>query len=292
MPGLSKGVIRYMVTMAVADTMVCVFNVMVRNVFSYHFPNSFLAHTSTCRLTAFIQVCSLQFSIWATVSFTIDRFIAICCQQFKTKYCTTKSAAVVLTAVFVLGFLMHIPIYFMYEPNHTVGDVRWGCRTVTQYISSSAWQAYRWFSKLVTPLIPLPLMLLLNSLTVRHILLVSRARRALKRRGHSEVPDPEMTNRRTSIILLFAISGTSIALWTPVMIIDLCFDLTSTFAVDAPKSLYLAIRIAILLMYLSSCTNTCVYALTQRRFREEVKKVIKYPYIVLVQFCQRFRWPQ
>ncbi|XP_069771705.1 probable G-protein coupled receptor 139 [Narcine bancroftii] len=277
MPGLSKGVIRYMVAMAVADTMVCVFNVTLGNVFLYHFPRSFHAHTTTCRLRTVMQRTSVQFSVWSTVSFTIDRFIAICCQKLKTKYCTERNPAVILTVVFLLSFLMHIFAYFSYEPQYTVGDVQWGCRTVTGYNSSPAWQTYRWLTKLMLPLVPLPLMLLLNTLTARHILLVSRARRALKRCGVGEVPDPEMTNRRSSIILLFAISGTFIALWTPVTIIDLLFPLTSTFAVGAPKSLYLAIRITILLMYFSCCTNTCVYALTQRRFREGVKKLKAIP---------------
>ncbi|XP_069771727.1 probable G-protein coupled receptor 139 [Narcine bancroftii] len=289
--GLSKGVIRYMVTMAVADTMVCVFNVTVTNIFRHHFPGSFLAQTSTCRLIGFIQISSVQISVWATVSFTVDRFIVICCQQFKIKYCTERNATVVLSTVSLLSFLMNIPVYFRYKPHYTMDGVQWGCRTVTRYRFSQAWQTYRWLSKLMVPLVPLPLMLLLNFLTVRHILMVSKARRALKHRGDGEVRDPEMTNRRKSIILLFAISGTFIALWTPVTITDQFFQLT-TFEIDAPKSLVLAIRIAIPLMYMSCCTNTFVYALTQRRFREEAKKMTKYPLVALVRLFKSITQPQ
>ncbi|XP_069771702.1 probable G-protein coupled receptor 139 [Narcine bancroftii] len=284
MPDLSKGVIRYMLTMAVADTMVCVFNVTLGNVFLYHFPRSFLAHTSTCRLGAVIQRSSVQFSVSSTVSFTIDRCIAICCQKLKTKYCTKRIAAVVISTVCVFSFLMHIPAYFQYEPQSVVDGVQWDCSTVIQYYSSPAWQAYRWLSNSFVTYVPLPLLLLLNSLTARHILLASKARKSLKRRGDGEVRDPEMISRRTSIILLFGISGCFIALWAPAMIIGIFFQFTAVFAFDVEKSLYLAIRISVLLMYLSSCANTWIYALTQRRFREELMKLLKYPFMVLVRF--------
>lgn len=284
MCGLSKVAIRYMLTMAVADTMVCIFNVIVGNVLSYNFPDSFLAYTCTCRLTSIIQISCVQFSVWSTVSFTIDRFLAICCQKLKSKYCTERTAAVIITTVCLCSFLIHIPVYFRYEPRYIAGDIRWGCHATAEYASSPAWKTYKWFTKVSVPLLPLPLVLLLNSFTVRHIVQVSRIRSALKRRVDGNICDPEIRNRRTSIILLFAISGSFIALWTPVMILDLSFEVTQSFAFNASRSRFLAIRIALLLMYLSSCTNTCIYALVQRRFREEAKKVIAYPFIIIVRF--------
>ncbi|XP_069771700.1 neuromedin-U receptor 2-like [Narcine bancroftii] len=262
-----------MVTMAVADTMVCVFNVTLGNVFLYHFPRSFLAHTSICRLGAVIQKTSVQFSVLSTLSFTIDRCIAICWQKLKNKYCTKRIAVVITSTVFVFSLLMHIPAYFQYEAMNVVDGVKLGCSTIKQYFSSPAWQTYRWLSNSFVSYVPLPLMLILNSLTARHILLVSSARRALKRRGDREVPDPEMINRRTSIILLFAISGTFIAFWTPAMIIGIFSQFIAHFANHVGKSRYVAIRSSILLLYFSSCANTCVYALTQRRFREEATKL-------------------
>ncbi|XP_069771446.1 G-protein coupled receptor 52-like [Narcine bancroftii] len=205
--------------MAFAETLVCVFNATFGNVFLYHFPRSFLAHTSICRLGAVIQRTSVQFSVSSAVSFTIDRCIAICCQKLKTKYCTKRNAEFIISTVCAFSFLTHVPAYFQYESLYVVDGVQWGCRTITQYYSSPAWQTYRWLSNSLVAYVPLPLMLLLNYLTARHILMVSKARRALKRHGCGEVRDLEMTNRRTSIVLLFAISGTFIALWPPAMII-------------------------------------------------------------------------
>ncbi|XP_067829888.1 C5a anaphylatoxin chemotactic receptor 1-like [Heptranchias perlo] len=267
-----------MAAMAVADLMVCMFNVILQNIFRYHFLNSWLSYTYVCRFNAFIQVFSIQLSVLFTVSFTFDRFISICCQKLKLKYCNERTATVVLTIVCILSFLMIIPVYFRYEPYSIIDDIPWGCRTVSGYYSSLARVAYKWISNLSSPILPFPLLLLLNSLTARHILVASRSRRALKSRNNGEnSSDPEMKNRRTSIILLFAISGSFFVLWTPITVINICIGVTETPTFKGSNSLYLAIRIALLLMYLSSCTNTCIYALTQRRFREEMKNMVKYP---------------
>uniref|UniRef100_UPI00398EE883 mu-type opioid receptor-like n=1 Tax=Pristiophorus japonicus TaxID=55135 RepID=UPI00398EE883 len=272
-----------MVTMAIADLMVCVFNVTIYSIFSYHFPDSFLKYTNVCRFIAFIQVSSVQLSVWSTVSFTFDRFVTICCQKLKLKYCTERTATVVLTIVGVLSFLINIPVYFRYEPSYIVGDIEWGCQTVMGYRSSPAWIAYNWIANLSVPIVPFALLLLLNSLTAKYILVASRARRALKSRSNGECSsDPGMKNRRTSIILLFAISGCFIVLWTPVVIIEICFKLTETIAQKSQKSLYLAIRITLLLMYASSCTNTCIYALIQRKFREEMINILKHPFSFMI----------
>uniref|UniRef100_UPI00398E37D9 melatonin receptor type 1B-like n=1 Tax=Pristiophorus japonicus TaxID=55135 RepID=UPI00398E37D9 len=282
-----------MVTMAIADLMVCVFNVTISSILSYHFLDSFLMYTNVCRFTAFIQVSSVQLSVWSTVSFSFDRFITICCQKLKLKYCTDRTATVVLTIVGMLSFLINIPVYFRYEPYYIVGDIEWGCRTVTEYGSSPAWIAYKWILNLSVTLVPFPFLLLLNSLTARYILVASRARRALKNRSNGDSSsDPEMKNRRTSIILLFAVSGSFIVLWTPVVIINICFKLTEIIAWEGSNSLYLAIRITLFLMYASTCTNTCVYALTQRKFREEIKTIVKYPLSFFIKLCKQYEYSE
>uniref|UniRef100_UPI00398F03BC probable G-protein coupled receptor 139 n=1 Tax=Pristiophorus japonicus TaxID=55135 RepID=UPI00398F03BC len=282
-----------MVTMAIADLMVCVFNVTLSSILSYHFLDSFLKYTNVCRLSAFIQVSSVQLSVWSTVSFTFDRFVTICCQKLKLKYCTDRTATVVRMTVGVLSFLINIPVYFRYEPSYIVGDIEWGCRTLTEYGSSPAWTAYKWILNLTVILVPFAILFLLNSLTARYILEASRDRRALKNRSNGDSSsDPEMKNRRTSIILLFVVSGSFIVLWTPVVIIDICFKLTEIIAWEGSNSLYLAIRIMVFLMYASTCTNTCVYALTQRKFREEIKNIVKYAFSFIIKLRKQYEYSE
>ncbi|XP_078075216.1 putative G-protein coupled receptor 139 [Mustelus asterias] len=285
--GLSKGITCYMITMAIADLLVCIFNVTLVGILLHHFPYSFLMYTSVCSFISFIEVSSVQLSVWSTTLFTLDRFVAICCPKLKLKYCTRRTAIVILAAVSVLSFVMNIPVYFRYEPYSVVANVQWGCRTVKGYVSSPAWIAYKWVANLSVPLLPFPLLLLLNILTVRHILMASRSRRALKAHGPGEgSSDLVLKSRRTTIVLLFSVSGSFMVLWMPIVILDLLFDFTEIPTLEGASSLHLAMRITLLIMYSSICTNTCIYILTQRRFREEILNMVKYPFILLCKFLQ------
>ncbi|XP_072405833.1 probable G-protein coupled receptor 139 [Chiloscyllium punctatum] len=282
--GLSKGITRYMIAMATGDLMVLVFNVIVSQIFKYNFPGSLLNYTTVCRISVFLQGLSLQLSIWFTITFTFDRFVAICCNKLKVRYCTERLANVVISIVSALNITVNIPLPFRYEPTHVLNNVQWGCRTVTGYLTSPAWAAHRWLTNISNMFLPIPLLLLLNSLTAHHILVASRARQALKssRGGAGEMGrDPELKSRRTSIILLFTISGCFMVLSAPITVIHICVGVTQLVAFQGSNSLYVAIRVAFLLMCTSSCTNTCIYALTQRKFRKEMKNLLKYPSTLL-----------
>ncbi|XP_059495598.1 probable G-protein coupled receptor 139 [Stegostoma tigrinum] len=283
--GLSQGITCYMRAMATADLMVLVFNVIVNEIIMNHFPGSPMNYTLICRLNTFLQGLSLQLSIWFTIAFTFDRFVVICCHRLKVRYCTERKANVVISTVSVLNIIINIPLPFRYEAAYVVNSVQWGCHTITSYHTSPGWTAHRWVTNISTMFLPIPLLLLLNSLTAQHILVASRARRALKVSSSGGAgklgSDPELKSRRTSIILLFTISGCFVVLSMPITVIHICVGVTQTVTFVGSNSLYLAIRVTFLMMCTSSCTNTCIYALTQRRFREEMKKLVKSPYSIL-----------
>ncbi|XP_020387264.2 probable G-protein coupled receptor 139 [Rhincodon typus] len=283
--GLSQGITHYMRAMATADLMVLIFSVIVNQIIRNHFPGSPLNYTPICRLNVFLQGLSLQLSIWFTIAFTFDRFVAICCHKFKARYCTVSTANVVISTASMLNIMINIPLPFRYEPAYVVNSVQWGCRTITSYHTSLAWAAHRWVTNISNAFLPIPLLLLLNSLTAQHILLASRARQGLKSSSTSGArklgKDAELKSRRTSIVLLFTISGCFVVLLMPITLIHICVGVTQTVAFQGSKSLYLAISATYLMMCTSSCTNTCIYALTQRRFREELKNLVKSPFSLL-----------
>ncbi|XP_060706624.1 melatonin receptor type 1B-B-like [Hemiscyllium ocellatum] len=273
-----------MTAMATGDLMVLSFNVIVSQIIRHYFPHSLLSYTTACRLSAFLQGLSLQLSTWFTIAFTFDRFVAICCNKLKGRYCTEKIANMVISVVSALSIMVNVPLPFRYEPNHILNNIQWGCRTVTSYLTSPAWVAHRYLTNISNMFVPIPLLLLLNSLTAHHILVASRARRVLKssRGGAGEMGrDPELKSRRTSIILLFTISGCFVLLSVPITVIHILVGVTHTVTYQGSTSLYLAIRSTFLLLCTSSCTNTCIYALTQRRFREEMMNLLKSPLSLL-----------
>ncbi|XP_067835708.1 probable G-protein coupled receptor 139 [Heptranchias perlo] len=277
--------------MATADLLVMIINIMVYHIFSYRFPLSFLSHTPVCMFILYMTAVTLDLSVWFTVAFTFDRFVALCCQKFKTNYCTERTAATVTTTVSVLIFLKDIPVLFVFAPERIINKVQWGCRSTEAILSSPLVIAYGWFHGICRVWLPFTLIALFNSLTIRRILEASSARRGL--RGHSSENqcDPEMEKRRKSIILLFTISSTFILLWLTDGVIFLTNRLTNInqYRGDRANPAFIATETGAMLKLLSSCPNTSIYAATQRKFREEQKKLLKSPWTLILRLVKNER---
>ncbi|XP_072406622.1 probable G-protein coupled receptor 139 [Chiloscyllium punctatum] len=274
--------------MAAADLLVLIFEGILYQIKEAYFPNSFLNYTPICSLNLALLYVSIDCSVWLTVAFTFDRFIAICSQSLRTKYCTPRNAAVVLTVVCVLSVLENAPIYFIYEPREVVDNVPWSCYVKSSFYVLTIWAAFFWFEAILTPSAPFVLILLLNAMTIRHIVLSNRVRSEL--RGVKSHTDPEIVNRRKSIILLLVISGTFITLWMVFFICFLYVHFTDAQFLEAnyEDPFTIAEQSGYMLRCLSSCANTVIYAVSQRRFRDELKSLIKQPaYIItkLLKYC-------
>ncbi|XP_067865231.1 probable G-protein coupled receptor 139 [Heterodontus francisci] len=210
--GLSKCITRYLVAMAAADLTVVIVHVILQRINIMYFPISFLFLTPVCTVNFVAYIVAVDCSVWFTVAFTFDRFVAICCQKLQSKYCTEKAATVAIITVSVVSCLRTIPFYYINEPAFIIDDVPWYCAATADYLTSPLWKAFEWIDSSITPLLPIILILLFNALTVRHIIAANRVRRGLRRNSEHH-NDPEMKNRRKSMILLFTISANFILLW-------------------------------------------------------------------------------
>jgi len=174
--GLSTCTTRYLVAMAMSDLMFIITEVILRRVIYHYFGYSFLDITPVCSVLIVLRGAARDCSVWFTVTFSFDRFVAICCQKLKSKYCTGKTAAVVLGAISILLCLKNIPLYFTLEPGEIINNVPWFCINNPSQYTDPRWVGFDWFDTVLTPLLPFGLILLINSLTVRHILMASRVR--------------------------------------------------------------------------------------------------------------------
>ncbi|XP_067836161.1 atypical chemokine receptor 3-like [Heptranchias perlo] len=274
--------------MAVADFLVVIADPILNRINALHLPWSFLDMTPVCTLLIFLSNAATMVSVWFTVAFTFDRFVAICCENLKTKYCTEKTTAVVLGTVSVLGCLESLPWYFTLKPRYVIDNVPWFCEIKQSFRESTAWAAFEMFHLILTPFIPFCLILLFNVLTVRRILVSSRVRRGLWIRSNGENhKDEEMGNRKKSIILLFSVSVSFILLWVTQVIFYIYLRITDIqFHYSYTDPGYITEHTAKMLQLLSSCTNTCIYVLTQTKFREELKNAVKYPLNLIVQLVK------
>ncbi|XP_067882918.1 probable G-protein coupled receptor 139 [Heterodontus francisci] len=282
--GLSKCITVYLVGMAAADLLVVISGPILIYIVLIYLPVSFLNITPVCSVIVVLFSASIFISVWLTVTFTIDRFVAICCEKLKTKYCTKKTAAVVVGTVSVLGCLENVPIYFILKPRYIIDNVPMDCIYKSSFFTSPAWEAFEWFHYILTPFIPVFLILLLNVLTVRRILFSSKVRRRFRDHSNGEnQKDPEMENRRKSIILLFSISSSFVLLWMTKVVYTIYRRIEdSPYHYSYTDPHFIANHTSLILQALSSCTNTCIYAVTQTKFREELKNAVKYPFNLIV----------
>ncbi|XP_078268806.1 putative G-protein coupled receptor 139 [Rhinoraja longicauda] len=277
--GLSRCISRYLVSMAVTDLLVITTAVLLNRIPGIYFPGSFMSITPVCSLSITLIYASRDCSVWLTVAFTFDRFMAICCQRLKAKYCTEKTAAFIVGMVCSLACLKSIPWYFVHEPIYTSNNIPWYCRLKSVRYTLVGWTIFDWSDRLFTPCLAMLLILLLNFVTVRHIIAASRARKRL--RVHSDAEnrrDPEMESRRKSIVLLFAVSGSFILLWV-VYVAQFFYERIGNNITIAgfndPRFIFL--ESSNMLQLLSSCTNTFIYAVTQSKFREQLTAIVQYP---------------
>ncbi|XP_067869851.1 probable G-protein coupled receptor 139 [Heterodontus francisci] len=284
--GLSRCITYYLVSMAVTDLLVMTIAVILNRIAGIYFADSFLSITPLCSLRVCLNYTAIDSSVWLTVAFTFDRFMAICCQKLKINYCTERTAARVIGTVCILSCVKNAFWYFIYKPFYIINNIPWFCRIKVIFYTSPAWAAYEWIHRIVTPCLPFILILLLNILTVRHILAANKVRRRLRVHINGETQnDPEMEKRRNSIVLLFAISGSFILLYLTLLIHFLYVRIAKVnyfSGSNFSESNVILEEIGYMFQFLSSCINPFIYAGTQSQFRVELKKGVKYPISLIV----------
>ncbi|XP_072884180.1 probable G-protein coupled receptor 139 [Hemitrygon akajei] len=285
--GLSKGVTRYLIAMATADLLVVILDLVLRHItIVYWEVFIFLMNIPVCNVHAALLYAANDCSVWFTVMFTFDRFVAIRCQNLKAKYCTGRTAAVVLGIVATLSCLKNIFWYFLLSGIYGMSNMPWFCQAKYSVMISLSWTVVEFGNFLFTPVIPFVVILLLNVLTIRQVLVASRARKRLWSRSRGDInKDPEMENRRKSLILLLVVSANFIVLWMLFVVHIVWKRLVYlrrpsvgyiTGATTTPPSTLS--ELGYMLQLLSCCTNTALYALTQSKFRQQMGEVVKSPF--------------
>ncbi|XP_048475297.1 probable G-protein coupled receptor 139 [Rhincodon typus] len=288
--GLSGCIVYYVVSMALADLLIIVGNVIINRIAGIYFPFSFLSITPICSLRIVLIYSVIDSSAWLTVAFTFDRFVAICCQKLKIKYCTELTATWVIGSVCMLSCFKNAFLYFIFEPSYIISNVPWFCVPKLAFSTTQAWAAYDLSRSILAPCLPFTLIILLNALTVRHILAASQARRRLRTPSNGEnKSDPEMEKRKKSIILLFGISGSFVLLYSVFFVTVLYVRIAKVAyysVADYNKSSFILEETGYMLQFLSSCINPFIYAGVQNKFRDELKNGLKYPPRLLVKLLK------
>ncbi|XP_059815878.1 probable G-protein coupled receptor 139 [Hypanus sabinus] len=236
--GLSKCITRYLMAMSTADLLVVIVEVIIR------------------------RVNSIDCSVWLTVTFTFDRFVAICCRKLKAHFCTGKMAALVLSSTFIVVCLKNIPFYFIPKPSKVVNGVLWFCKLNPSYYTEPGWVAFdRDCSVWLT-------------VTFTFDRFVAICCRKLK--AHF-------------------CTGKMAALFLSSTCIVVCLKNIPFYFISKPNannytdSEFIISAIGYMLQNLSCCTNTFIYGVTQSRFREQFINALKFPVTSVKRFINEQR---
>ncbi|XP_069748563.1 probable G-protein coupled receptor 139 [Narcine bancroftii] len=285
--GLSKCVTHYLVGMAASDLMGVLIAVVVDQINNIYVYATFLFRTPICAVLLVLRIATMDSSVWLTVAFTFDRCAAICSRKLRERFCTERIATVVIVVVGIGCCARCIPYYFAVGP-YIISDRGPGrCVFKAEYFTAAFWKGYQLFNSIVTPLLPIGLIVLFNTLTISHILAANRIRRGFCHIADNQ-KDGEQENRRKSMILLFALSANFILLWIPFVGYTMNWQVQNYYVTDRYLNTppYILQQVGFMLQFLCTCTNTCIYTLSQKKFREELKNGVKRPLGLCAQLCQ------
>ncbi|XP_051896867.1 probable G-protein coupled receptor 139 [Pristis pectinata] len=285
--GLSKFIGAYIMIMAVSDLSVIIINVVLYQILIKRLSGTFLYHTNFLITIVYLMGVSLKLSQWCTVAFTIDRYVAMCCQKFKTKYCRVKTVRIIAAVILIMMSLENIPHLFVFQPLRIIGNISWGIELGLEAFNSPAFVAFTRLKSFRDLFCVFGSIFLFNGLTVRHVLVSSKSRRGFRNQRKDNRHDTEMESRRKSIVLLFLVSGSFLLLWLPTTVTHFIAGHTMHSDRDYSSPELIAALTGALLAHLSSCTNTYIYAVTQAKFREELKTLLLSPWTSVLALAKK-----
>ncbi|KFM65157.1 FMRFamide receptor, partial [Stegodyphus mimosarum] len=263
----------YLAALAIFDMMYLIFTFVLSLSHYPRIPDS--DHYIYWRLRPFIlmitDTCS-NTSVWLTVTFTVERYIAVCHPMKGKVFCTESRAKKAIVAVFLFCFAFTIPTPFEWkvmekvdpETNHT-----------TLYLDHSDMgknylykTIYYWLTVVFFIFVPFILLAIFNSFLIRSVHL-SKVQRSSMTRGENS--DSSQENKITimliAVVILFFICQLPTA----------CHLLYSTLHENLDsKQIYLLRGLGNIfnfLMSLNAAGNFVLYCLLSQKYRRTFVKI-------------------
>ncbi|KAI4904874.1 hypothetical protein NFI96_011581 [Prochilodus magdalenae] len=272
---LSKSSALYLMAIAVADTAVLLFIVVLELSVKYYTVEPFWSREPWCSMRDVFNYGAFNASTWLVVAFTAERFLAITTWSYKNWICNPRCALWVICLIFLVGHLLAVPYYWAYISIYSQEVQHWLCI----YRPDSPIEYALAMVSLQTTLshiLPFIFIGVLNGLTLRQIALSSRVHVAAETSGHKVAPLLR-SRKRKSVVLLVTVSMTFVLLSITRSITQLLLH-TNDLHVDRDDyslDINVAADIGTMLSLTNAAVNMYLYACTQARFRQEVMACFK-----------------
>lgn len=226
-------------------------------------------------------------STWLTVTFTVERYVAVCHPMQGQVYCTVERARRLIAGVFVVCFLSIVTTPLEWRVVQSLSDNGEDTKLSLQMTALGRHDSYRllfyWFSATFFVFLPLILLVIFNSFLIAAVRRSHRQRRLMTSSstiGASQAPVSQ--ENRITVMLI-----TVVIIYLLCQLPPACVLVYKTFmAVPKPQSReYLITRflgnVCNLLMAINSACNFVLYCVMSDKYRSTVVDTMR-------GFC--FRW--
>lgn len=280
----------YLAALAVTDSgfLICL---LIGNWLSNHKVHAHISYSlAGCRIMMYATYVFSFLSVWYVVSFTVERFIAVCFPLKRPELCTSKRAAIVVSGLgFVAlgGYIVSIPTFGIFEVRTDSNSSVFVCSPVLEYMS---WMnIINYVDAAFTLVIPSVGLVCLNA-SIAYIIIVSEKRRdrmlkeqlAARHSGLSTMKSDRARHhvqiKITKMLLL--VSVTYLVLSIPSYIIRINYMVhyfTSNEQYLPSVAEKICQEIFQVLYYVNFSVNFFLYSMSGSNFRKELRILCKRP---------------
>ncbi|XP_013419045.1 FMRFamide receptor [Lingula anatina] len=206
-----------------------------------------------------LATCAQTATIWLTVSFTVERYIAVCHPLRAHEFCTIKRARIVIAIVSVVSFFYNLVRHFEHVPFPLVDDNRtiYILKPTDLGLNETYMNVYSTFYVIIMFVIPVSTLAVLNTFLIRA---VHRSRKEQKTMNVRKSKENNVTIMLASIVMVFLVCQ------TPALVYNLAFSIDTKYvATDFSYRILSSFRN--FLVTLNSAINFILYCAIGQKFR-------------------------
>ena len=266
----------YLLSLAVCDSMYLIFCLTLAflHCSNKQLPEAALRYILNARVSSDLFGNT---SVWLTVCFTLERFIAVRLPLRGKRWCTVKKAKVAVLVTFIFSLVNTFPEFFETEVVTVTGNFTtyFRCES-TSFAETYSYQFgyYWWFVALFT-FTPLVLLSVFNSLLIKSVWEANKKRQMLSQTrvtGDAQKPNREqqrVTLMLISVVVIFLICQTPQA----VLLIYRSYVIANDMPYPADL-IKIAGNICNLLVQINASVNFVLYSYFSRQFRRTFKTLM------------------
>lgn len=257
----------YMVTLAIADLVA----IALKLSYLLLTKNDVRIGDRMCQLIFMLGTVSQMYSNWILVAMTTERFIAIWFPFQVKKLCTKKNAVAVITLLLIFFILANIQFLFTFEE---VKDtfMSWDCRPKENYKEFIQFVWY-WIDGALYAMIPIIVILILNSLIIYSVRKSSNAQLHLTNRIKNM--NEKISQQKQITMMLLTTSLVFLVLILPNCVFFIAREYWSWKESQLGNAqYYLVYQVVFLLSDLNHAVNFYLYCFSGRKFRQRFLELI------------------